>query len=78
MQGNVIRPYADGTPAFGNSSGIVIAGVANQIGGLEAGAGNIIAFNQMGVKTAPLTTEDGPLPIEANSSFKSDLCESAH
>ena len=46
IQGNYIGVGSDGTTAVGNSSaGISLSGDNNTIGGIAAGAGNVIAFN---------------------------------
>jgi hypothetical protein len=50
IQGNMIGVQADGVSPLPNTSGISIrAGADNIIGGLEAGAGNVISFNDSGV-----------------------------
>lgn len=68
VQGNLIGAYADGTPAFGNSTGISITGVKNMIGGLEPGEGNVIAFNQSGVRVSMIVSpREGPRPASGNS-----------
>lgn len=66
VQGNVIGPYADGSPAFGNGTGIRTTGAENKIGGLGAGEGNIIAFNQTGIRVTVLVTPEGPRPSSNN------------
>ena len=46
MQGNLIGTQQNGTSPLGNSLGGVLVGVNNNaIGGIDPGAGNIIAFN---------------------------------
>ena len=52
VQGNLIGTAVNGTSALGNSSfGVVIWNGAsgNQIGGVAAGAGNVVAYNARGV-----------------------------
>lgn len=50
IQGNLIGVQSDGVGALRNESGIVIrVGSDNLVGGLEPGAGNVIAFNGSGV-----------------------------
>ena len=50
IKGNLIGVQSDGTNRLPNIWGIeVAAGSDNVIGGLEAGAGNVIAFNDSGV-----------------------------
>ena len=51
IRGNLIGPYADGSPSFGNGLGIQVA-YQSAIGGLGPGEGNIIAFNDTGVLVA--------------------------
>ncbi len=67
VQGNLIGPYADGSPAFGNDTGVRTSGAENKIGGLGAGEGNTIAFNQAGVRVTVLVTFEGPRPASANA-----------
>lgn len=50
IQGNLIGPMADGSPAFGNGTGIRISGSQNQIGGLGPDEGNVIAYNSSGLR----------------------------
>lgn len=54
IQGNLIGPQADGSPAFGNTTAIRIRGRGNAVGGLEPGEDNVIAFNQTGVSVSSL------------------------
>jgi hypothetical protein len=50
IKGNLIGVQSDGTSRLPNKWGIeVAAGSNNVIGGLESGAGNVIAFNEVGV-----------------------------
>ncbi len=55
VQGNFIGTQADGTSPLGNrSDGVDLAGTANStVGGLSAGAANVIAFNFIGVWVDP-------------------------
>lgn len=47
IEGNLIGPDATGRRALGNLHGVVIlGGVSNRIGGLEAGSGNVISGNR--------------------------------
>lgn len=66
VQGNVIGPYADGSPAFGNDTGIRTIGAENRIGGLGAGEANMIAFNRSGIRVTVLVTSEGPRPSSNN------------
>jgi hypothetical protein len=54
VQGNLVGTSANGEDAIANVQGITIDGSQNVIGGIAAGAGNVIAFNGIGV-----TVEDG-------------------
>ena len=51
IQGNLIGTTADGTGALGNGGAAIqiVRGADCRIGGLEPGAGNVIAFNGRGV-----------------------------
>lgn len=50
IKGNLIGVQSDGVSALPNDEGIrVTSGSDNVIGGLESGAGNVIAFNDFGV-----------------------------
>jgi hypothetical protein len=83
IQGNLIGPFADGSPAFGNQIGIQIAGAQNQIGGLGPNEGNVIAYNYTAVSvlapsiTLPSTSGNSILSnsIFANRVFGIDLNE---
>jgi parallel beta-helix repeat protein len=44
VQGNYIGINVNGAP-MGNSTGIIISGVNNTIGGMTSGAGNVVAYN---------------------------------
>jgi hypothetical protein len=48
IRGNLIGPHPDGSPSFGNGTGIIAASQTT-IGGLEPGEANVIAFNVSGV-----------------------------
>jgi len=48
IRGNLIGPRADGSPSFGNGTGIAAQGPAT-VGGLAPGEGNVIAFNRTGI-----------------------------
>jgi uncharacterized repeat protein (TIGR01451 family) len=53
VQGNLIGTTVAGTTALGNQAGVNITGTNNLIGGVAAGAGNVIAFNTLtGVSVA--------------------------
>ncbi|MEY2519257.1 MAG: large repetitive protein [Verrucomicrobiota bacterium] len=57
IQGNVIGLQADGTSSLPNKRGIFIEGGSdNVIGGLEPGAGNVIAFSDVGVPILNVTS----------------------
>ncbi|HEV2805777.1 MAG TPA: hypothetical protein VGW57_12705 [Chthoniobacterales bacterium] len=57
IQGNSIGVQSDGAAALGNQTAILIAaGADNAIGGLEDRAGNIIAFNGVGIIVAKAKT----------------------
>jgi hypothetical protein len=45
IQGNIIGADISGAQPLGNLGGIMITGPGNTVGGMESGAGNIIAFN---------------------------------
>src|SRR5947207_5042290 len=45
IQGNIIGADITGTPPLGNTGGSLIDRPGNTVGGTDAGAGNIIAFN---------------------------------
>jgi len=68
IQGNLIGPFADGSPAFGNQSGIRISGSQNQIGGLGPNEGNVIAYNSTGVRVVTLS----PLAVPTGNSILSN------
>lgn len=50
IRGNLIGLLPDGSPSFGNGTGISSAGF-DTIGGLAPGEGNVIAFNTTGVQS---------------------------
>jgi hypothetical protein len=59
IKGNLIGVQSDGVNALPNEEGIwVISGSDNLIGGLESGAGNVIAFNDYGVGISPFLFVD--------------------
>jgi uncharacterized repeat protein (TIGR01451 family) len=57
IQGNLIGTDITGTTAIGNSSGVdATGGIDTTIGGVAAGAGNIISGNNLGIDIEPSTT----------------------
>jgi len=70
IQGNLIGPFADGSPAFGNQIGVRIAQSSNLIGGLKPDEGNVIAYNGTGVQV--LSVSD-LIPVPVSNSILSNL-----
>lgn len=71
VQGNLIGPFADGSPGFGNRTGIHIYDSGNLIGGLAPNDGNVIAYNGLGIAVStsvPMQTP-GNNRILSNSIF---------
>ena len=68
LQGNYIGTALDGTTALANSGGIEIASAASNttVGGLAAGAGNVIAFNTSAGVSIPTSAGTGNA-IQGNS-----------
>jgi hypothetical protein len=60
IQGNRIGTQSDGTSPLGNMIGVILEGMAadNTVGDTAAGAGNIIAFNDCGVKLRHINVFD--------------------
>jgi hypothetical protein len=59
IKGNLIGLQSDSVSALPNEEGIwVMCGSDNLIGGLESGAGNVIAFNDYGVGVSPFLFVD--------------------
>jgi len=70
IQGNLIGPFADGSPAFGNQIGVRIAQSSNEIGGLGPDEGNVIAYNGTGVQVLPASDL---IPVPTSNSILSNL-----
>lgn len=63
IQGNLIGLQADGVKPLPNRSAIeLLVGSNNVIGGLEAGAGNVIAFNGSAITVSNYPQRPGPGP----------------
>jgi hypothetical protein len=76
VYGNIIGADVNGTAAMGNTfDGVIISATGNDIGGIGAGAGNIIAFNGTGgnagdgVHVVPTTPDSVSNAIEDNWIF---------
>lgn len=54
VQGNLIGPFADGSPAFGNQTAVAIHDSGNSIGGIGPNQGNVIAYNGAGIVVSTL------------------------
>ncbi len=67
IRGNLIGLLPDGSPSFGNGTGISSAGF-DTIGGLGPGEGNVIAFNGTGL-------EGGQTPILSNLFYGNSIID---
>ncbi|HEY6187997.1 MAG TPA: DUF4394 domain-containing protein [Pyrinomonadaceae bacterium] len=72
LEGNFIGTNAAGTAGIPNILGVYVTlgNSGNRIGGTAPGAGNVIAFNAIGVDIDPGATGN---PILANSIFSNDI-----